>query len=234
MSQADQPASAGSPNVRFSEELWSGIEATYQAILEHPFITGLTDGSLERAAFEFYVVQDAHYLREYARALSVAAARAPAEGDIAMFNEHAAGAIAVERSLHEGFFADLGLSEEDAARTPMAPTNVAYTSYLIATAYGGSFDELLGAVLPCYWIYREVGQSLLERGSPDPLYGRWIETYGGKEFAEVVRSVLALTDRLGPELTPAMRASVAQHFATTSRYEWMFWDMGYRRERWPI
>jgi thiaminase/transcriptional activator TenA len=24
------------------------------------------------------------------------------------------------------------------------------------------------------------------------------------------------------------------HFRTTSRYEWMFWDMGLRTERWPI
>ncbi|MGH2763657.1 MAG: thiaminase II [Thermoleophilaceae bacterium] len=234
MNQGGQSSSAPNSSDRFSAELWSGIEATYQAILEHPFIIGLTDGSLERAAFEFYVVQDAHYLREYSRALSVAAARAPAERDIAMFNGHAAGAIAVERSLHEGFFAHFGLSEEDVARTPMTPTNLAYTSYLIATAYGGSFPELLGAVLPCYWIYWEVGKALLERGSPDPLYGRWIETYGGEDFAEVVGAVLALTDRLGPGLSPPERASVARHFTTTSRYEWMFWDMGYRRERWPI
>jgi thiaminase (transcriptional activator TenA) len=222
------------PDERFSAELWSGIEDTYGAILGHPFITGLGDGSLEREAFEFYVVQDAHYLREYSRALSVAAARAPAEADIAMFNEHAAGAIAVERSLHEGFFGEFGLSEADVAATPLAPTNLAYTSYLLATAYGGSFSDLLGAVLPCYWIYWEVGKSLLDMGSPDPLYARWIETYGGTEFAEVVEAVLALTDRLGPELSPAERRSAARHFATTSRYEWMFWDMGYRRERWPI
>jgi len=65
-----------SPVGRFSEDLWSGIGDTYQAILEHPFVIGLTDGSLDRSAFEFYVIQDAHYLREYARALSVAAARA--------------------------------------------------------------------------------------------------------------------------------------------------------------
>ncbi len=234
MGHGSKLAGAPSASDRFSTELWAGIESTYEAILEHPFITGLTDGSLRRPAFEFYVVQDAHYLREYARALSVAAARAPVEGDIAMFNEHAAGAIAVERSLHAGFFTDLGLSEEDIAGTPMAPTNRAYTSYLIATAYGSSFPELLGALLPCYWIYREVGQALLDRGSPDPLYARWIETYGGEEFAAVVGAVIALTDRLGPELSPAERASVAQHFATTSRYEWMFWEMGYRRERWPI
>lgn len=141
----DEPAPA--PGA-FTAELWSGIEDTYQAILDHPFVAGLTDGSLERESFSFYIVQDAHYLREYARALSVAAARAPQEADIAMFAQHAAGAIAVERSLHEAFFRDFGLSEDDVARTPVAPTCLAYTSYLLATAYGGSFPELLGAVLP--------------------------------------------------------------------------------------
>jgi len=220
--------------VSFSARLWAGVEDVYAEILAHPFVTGLASGELDRGAFGFYVVQDAHYLREYARVLSVAAARAPSEGDIAMFNEHAAGAIAVERSLHEGFFADFGLGEEDVAGTPMAPTNLAYTSYLIATAYGGSFGDLLGAVLPCYWIYWEVGKALIEKGSPDPVYGRWIETYSSQEFAEVVTAVLALTDRLGPALSQPQRASAARHFATTSRYEWMFWEMGYRRERWPI
>ncbi len=218
----------------FTAELWAGIEDTYQAILEHPFVSGLTDGSLEQESFAFYVVQDAHYLREYARALSLAAARAPLEEDIAMFAQHAAGAIEVERSLHEGFFRDLGLTEDEVARTPVAPTCLAYTSYLLATAYGGSFPELLGAVLPCYWIYWEVGKALLAQGSPDPLYRRWIETYGGEDFAEVVRAVLSLTDRLGPDLSVAEHSRAARHFAITARYEWMFWDMGYRRERWPL
>jgi thiaminase/transcriptional activator TenA len=136
-----------------------------------------------------------------------------------------AGAIAVERSLHEGFFARFGLSEEDVARTPMAPTNLAYTSYLIATAYGGSFPELLGAVLPCYWIYWEVGKALLERGRRTPSMGA-----GSRPTA--VRS--SPRDRLGPELSPAERASAGRHFASTSRYEWMFLGHGYRSERWPI
>jgi thiaminase/transcriptional activator TenA len=218
----------------FSRALWSGIEETYAAILEHPFVAGLRDGSLERESFQFYVIQDAHYLREYARALSVASARAPSEGDIKMFAEHSAGAIAVERELHETFFAEFGLSEADVAGTPMAPTNLAYTSYLLATAYGGSFPDLLGAVLPCYWIYQEVGKELLASGSPDPVYSRWIETYGGEEFAEVVQAVLDLTDRIGPELSATERDRVTTHFNTTSRYEWMFWDMGLRREAWPV
>jgi thiaminase (transcriptional activator TenA) len=221
------------PPQPFSQALWSGIEEIYTAILEHPFIAGLTDGTLDRDAFRFYLVQDAHYLREYARALSVAAARAPTEPDIAMFAQHAAGAIEVERSLHESFFRDFGLSNEQVASTPMAPTNLAYTSYLLAVAYGGSFSEALGALLPCYWIYWKVGTELLDRGSPDPLYRRWIETYGGEEFAAVVHAVLEFTDRLGPELSQRDRCRTAERFQTTSRYEWMFWDMGHRQEQWP-
>ncbi|HZE05822.1 MAG TPA: hypothetical protein VE127_11390 [Solirubrobacteraceae bacterium] len=94
----------------FSAYLWSEIEEICAAILSHRFIAELTDGTLERDAFRFYVIQDAHYLREYTRALSVAAARSPSEPDIAMFPQHAAGAIEVERSLHESFFSDFGLS----------------------------------------------------------------------------------------------------------------------------
>jgi len=217
-----------------TRRLWTAIEGVYDRILAHPFLLGMQDGSLPRDAFRFYVVQDAHYLREYARALSLAAARSPAEDAILMFDRHAAGAMEVERSLHEGFFRDFGLSEGEVAATPMAPTNLAYTSYLLATAYGGSFPECLGAVLPCYWIYWEVGKSLLASGSPDPLYARWIDTYGGEEFAAVVQEVLDLTDRVGAEVGDPERARMERHFVTTSRYEWMFWDMGWHQEPWPV
>jgi thiaminase (transcriptional activator TenA) len=89
-------------------------------------------------------------------------------------------------------------------------------------------------VLPCYWIYWEVGKALIDQGSPDPLYKRWIETYGGEEFAAIVRAVLALTDRVGGGLSGREAGRVGEHFLTTSRYEWMFWDMGYRKEKWPL
>jgi thiaminase/transcriptional activator TenA len=220
--------------VSFTARLWAGIEDVYAEILRHPFIGGLTSGELPEEAFRFYVVQDAHYLREYARALSVCAARAPDEAAIAMFAQHAAGAIAVERELHDSFFADFGIGAAEVAATPMAPTNLAYCSYLLASAHGASFAEALGAVLPCYWIYREVGAELLQRGSPHPLYARWIATYGGEEYDAVVRAVLELADRVGPRLSEADRAAAAARSAVTARYEWMFWDMGWRREQWPV
>jgi thiaminase/transcriptional activator TenA len=218
----------------FTDELWSSIDEIYDAILAHPFLTGLTDGTLPAEAFRFYVVQDALYLTHYARALSICAAKAPTDAAIEMFNNHAAGAVAVERSLHEGFFQEMGLSPETVAATPLTPTNLAYCSYLLATSYAGSFAEALGAVLPCYWIYWEVGKALLAQGSPNPLYRRWIDTYGGEEYAAAVTTVLELTEQIGAELGPAERRAMAAHFEITSRYEWMFWDSALEMESWPI
>ncbi len=218
----------------FTGELWRSIEGVYGAILAHPFLRGLTHGTLTEERFRFYILQDALYLREYARALSLAGVRSPDDNALVMFNEHSGGAIAVERSLHEGFLKDLGITQDDADRTGATPTTLAYTSYLLKTATLGDYPEVLGAVLPCYWIYREVGKTLLERGSPNPLYERWIATYGGEEFGALVEAVLDLTDEVCEDLNPAQKAHVVEAFTITSRYEWMFWDAAWRLEGWPI
>jgi thiaminase (transcriptional activator TenA) len=151
-----------------------------------------------------------------------------------MFNEHAAEALRVERALHEGFFREFGLSADDVLATPLAPTNVAYTSYLLAVAYGRPFHEAVAALLPCYWIYWEVGKALERAGSTDALYSRWIGTYASDAFGDVVRGVLAATNAMAAPLTAAERDAMRRHFVTTSRYEWMFWDMGHRLEDWPV
>jgi thiaminase/transcriptional activator TenA len=219
---------------RFTEELWRGSADIYDAILGHPFLAGLTDGSLPQDAFVFYVVQDALYLRDYAKALAAVASRAPDTTGTEMFARHAADVISVERTLHNSLLGDLGIDPASVEKAEAAPTTLAYTSYLLATACGGSYAEGTGAVLPCYWIYWEVGKELLRRGSPDPRYQKWIGTYGGEDFGDVVREVIAVTDALGPGLAPAERALVHRHYRATSRYEWMFWDMGYRKQAWPL
>jgi thiaminase/transcriptional activator TenA len=219
---------------RFTDELWRGIADIYGAILAHPFLAGLTDGTLPADAFAFFVVQDALYLQRYAQALAVVASRAPTSAGTEMFARHAAGIVTVERELHDSLLADLGLEPESIDQAEPAPTTLAYTSYLMAASRGGSYAEGVGTVLPCYWIYWEVGKELLRRGSPDPRYQKWIDTYSGDEYGDEVREVLDVAEVLGRELAPAERDRVREHFRATSRYEWMFWDMGYRQETWPV
>jgi thiaminase/transcriptional activator TenA len=221
-------------NDSFSGQLWQGITGIYRAILAHPFLAGLTDGSLPHDAFAFYVIQDALYLRRYSEALAEVGRRAPSAAEAGMFARHAAEAVEVEQALHGSLLADLGVDPARIGAAEPAPANLAYTSYLLATVCTGSYAEGVGAVLPCYWIYWEVGRELLRRGSPDPRYQRWIDLYGSEDFGKVVREVLAVADTMGPGLAAPERDRVHRHFRVTSRYEWMFWDMGYRKETWPV
>lgn len=219
---------------RNRERLWDHIDGIYRQICEHPFVTGLTKGTLGRNQFRYYLVQDGHYLRGYARALAVCAAKAPIESELTMFAEHASAAITAEAELHAGLLADLGLGVEAAAALPIAPTTQAYTSFLLAVTAAGSYAEAVAAVLPCYWVYARVGEHLQRHGSPEPLFARWIDTYAGQEYQAVVEAVLAVTDRIGRHVPSAEWERMRRHFHTAARYEWMFFDAAYRMEDWPV
>jgi thiaminase/transcriptional activator TenA len=225
----------------FTDELWWSITPTYDAILGHPFLTGLTDGTLHPDAFAFYpdafafyLCQDALYLGRYAQALAVLGGRAPEAGDVAMFARHAAGAIEVERHLHESLLPQLGIDPATLAATEMAPVTLAYTSYLLATVHGGSYVEGVAAVLPCYWIYWEVGKALVATGSPNAVYQRWIDAYASEQFAAAVQRVLDAANRSTADLPAGRLALIRRHYLTASRYEWMFWDAAFRMEEWPV
>jgi thiaminase (transcriptional activator TenA) len=218
----------------FTDDLWRGVTGIYEAILKHPFLSGLADGSLPDETFAYYVVQDSLYLKQYGHTLAAIASRAPDASETEMFARHFIGVVAVEQQLHDDLLGDLGIDPAAADAAEMAPTNLAFTSYLVATARGGSYAEGVGAVLPAYWIYWEVGKELRRRGSPDPRFQRWIDTYSGADYGSYVQEVLDLTNRLGAGLSEAERARLNWYFRISSRYEWMFWEMGYRRESWPI
>jgi thiaminase/transcriptional activator TenA len=218
----------------WTARLWTSAEAIYARIIEHPFLAGLTDGTLPESSFAYYLAQDAHYLRDYARALAVVGAKAPTHPDIAMFGRHAAETVEVEMALHSTLLPQLGVDPALLDAVPSSPTTTAYTSYLLASCYGGSFAEGLAAVLPCYWIYQRVGDALLQRGSPDPRYQRWIDAYAGEEFAATVAEVLAVADRTGAALGADEAHRAGGHFVATARYEWMFWDAAWREEPWPV
>ena len=218
----------------FTGELWAAGSPVYESILRHPFLTGLSDGTLDQRAFRYYVVEDAHYLTEFARTLSILASKAPRDEWIVAFDRDAVATLEAERALHESYFKDFGLSEAELRSRPPAPTTLAYTSYLLATAHSSPFAEALSSVLPCYWIYAEVGKALSRKGSPYPLYQRWIDNYGSEAYEATVESVLGIMDEAAREEGPSSRSRMIRHFVTTSRYEWMFWDMGYRQEAWPV
>jgi thiaminase/transcriptional activator TenA len=216
----------------FTGNLWHQIKPIYDAILAHPFLNQMADGSLSRERFVFYMKQDSLYLQEFSRALATAGARAPNVESMLFFVNSAHTCAVVERALHESYFKDFGVTL-DVGR---APANFAYSSYLLATSATASYRVAIAALLPCFWIYREVGEELVSRaasGLDSNPYARWIETYSSEEFSASVDRAIALVEAAAGEANDKERAEMAQAFEYSSRLEWLFWDAAFRLETWP-
>ncbi|SDA22189.1 thiaminase (transcriptional activator TenA) [Methylobacterium sp. UNC378MF] len=224
---------AGGPG-SFSQEAWLRNAAAYETIRSMPFNAELAAGTLPQGRFRHYIVQDAHYLIGFGRALSLAAAKAPDPDAIVQFSRAAQEAIVVERALHGGFFHDYGIGPEMFAATPLTPACDHYVCYLLATAYAESFAVLCAALLPCFWIYKAVGDDIFARAAPGNPYRAWIDTYAGADFAEAVAAMIAATDRAALAASDPERARMHQAFAQATRLEWQFWDGAYRDAAWPL
>ncbi len=219
--------------MKLTETFWQNIAPIYNSILSHPFNQELISGALSREQFEFYIKQDALYLMDFAKALSLIAARSDGATRIIDFIKFAEGAIVAERGLHE-FYLDFYGTTLDVSYAPACFT---YTNYMLATASLRSYEEGIAALLPCFWIYREVGNFIFSKSSVLPSYNknpykRWIETYSSPEFSAVVDKMLAITDEVGGVATESLRKKMNEAFVYSSRLEWLFWESAYRLELW--
>jgi thiaminase/transcriptional activator TenA len=218
--------------MKFTQRLWQEIQPVYSAILDHAFIRELSEGTLSRERFAFYMKQDALYLREFSRALAITGARSPETADMQAYLGFASGAIVVESALHETYFREFGIALDVDA----SPACFAYTQYLLSTAALGTYPEALAALLPCFWIYREVGGEIAGRAAPrlnDNPYARWIATYSGEEFSVSVDRAIETTERVAQNTTETDRQLMSRAFQRSSRLEWRFWDSAYQLESWP-
>ena len=219
---------------QFSADAWRRNQPIYQKILEMPFNTELASGALAESRFRHYMVQDAHYLEGFARALSLASAKGLNADHVVHFAAAAQTAIVVERSLHADYFARFSISRGDFAITQPSPACDHYVSYLLRMAALQPFEVVLAALLPCFWIYREAGKHILSHAAVPNPYQAWIETYSGQEFDAAVDAVIAVTDAVAMNASSSTIAAMHLAFTRATQLEWMFWDSAYQLETWPV
>lgn len=223
------PVPAGEAVVKpagpWTAALWAAGGETWHQILDLPFVRALGDGTLDEDLFAFYLDQDALYLRDYSRALATLSARA----DTAEAQVHwAAGAheaIAAESQLHEGWLANR------ARLGGPSPITMGYTNFLRASAAGDDYVVGAAAILPCYWLYEEVGAVLSSQNHADHPYAEWLSLYGGEEFAAEVERSLAEVERAFEAASPAQRVRAARAYLSACVYEREFFDQAHRALR---
>jgi thiaminase (transcriptional activator TenA) len=218
----------------FSDDAWARNAPIYQAIIDHPFNAELAAGTLDMDRFRNYMLQDGVYLIAYSRALSVAAARAGNTAHMVAFAESARSAVVVERALHENYFDKFGISPDEVLATEPSPTALGYNNFLMATAYHGPFEVAVAAILPCFWVYWEVGTHINKTVSGNNPFMAWIDTYVDEVYATTVKQAIRIADDIAEDASPAVLGQMHDAFRRGIQLEWLFWDAAYRKEGWPI
>ena len=216
----------------FSQEVWQRNLDLYQKTLALPFNQELAQGTLSKEVFSHYVIQDAHYLLAYGRALAICAAKAFEADDVIQFAEAARIAIVVERSLHDGFMQEFDITKKEFESTPLTLACHHYTSFLTATAWSESYPVVLASLLPCFWIYAEVGKDIVKNSIENNPYQAWVDTYSGEEFNEAVRNVIATIDKVAARCDADTVEKMHHAYTTAAKLEWLFGDSAYDQRQW--
>ncbi|WP_458209238.1 thiaminase II [Haladaptatus sp. NG-SE-30] len=217
----------------FSDHLLEQGESIWEAQKNHPFVRELAAGTLDEEAFLHWVRQDYRYLLDYARVFSLAGTKADDEETMTHLLDVAHTILDYEMDLHREFAEQYGIDRDELEQVQKSPTCVAYTNFLVRTAYEGSIAEISAAIYPCGQGYFDIAQHMAELAEGDHRYTPFIEKYTSDEFEEAVAWMRDFVDRCG-ERYPDEYEAMREAFLTSARLEHQFWEMAYTQETWDV
>ncbi|MEC1179747.1 thiaminase II [Metasolibacillus meyeri] len=220
----------------FSNHLFKKVEPVWNSYLEHPFVKGIGEGSLDKEKFIHYMKQDYVYLIEYARIFAIGSAKANDLKTMTIFANLLHGTMNFEMDLHRAYAARFGISNEDLENTEPSATMTAYTSYMLNQAQLGGVENTIAAVLACAWSYNWIGKKLVEwpGALEHEFYGDWVKTYSSDEFTKIAEDCIGLINDIAKGKQEDELKKLEEIFVKTSYFEYMFWDMAENISMWPV
>lgn len=224
----------------FAQRCREHAAEAWGASFDHPFVRALVDGSLDPDRFRFYQMQDARYLEAIADAFVLIGTRCPDPDDKLWFVAAADRALRTERSLHLAYGEELDYGPEEIRELELTPNNRAYQNHMLERTQRATQLEALAAVTPCPWLYRELGQHILEDlgGSVDDdhPYANWIRRYAEPDPEETmdIGELLGRLDTWARQHDEPARTRAREAFKVSARYEYLFWEQAWSRQEWPV
>jgi thiaminase len=207
-----------------ARDWWEKIAPIRTAIYDLAFIRSLADGTLANDPFVWYIAQDAVYVKNYSITLAAASKLAPTPAEQLFWDTCSKDAVATELELHAKWLPkDTMFSAESSPVTPK------YVNHLLKVSEGGCYEELIAAVLPCFWIYEDVGSRLVQHAVPENPYAAWLKNYGDPAFGELNREAIKIvtTRAAGASLDTREKMWIA--FELSSQYELEFFAIPLER-----
>jgi len=223
-------------NRTFTEIVRKQTRPYWEGSFLHPFILELQQGQLAKEKFRYYLIQDAYYLHHFSKIYQKVAELTDNSILREQMNANGKALAQGELLIRASFFEELRITEEEVQNTPIAPTTYHYVSHMYRQLAEGNAIVTAASLLPCAWLYFEIGQTLQKRKvqSPEPLYQRWIETYGNIEASKAIEKECLLLNRLYDESQSKVeQAQMISAFVISAKMEFSFWEMAYQLETWP-
>lgn len=212
-----------------SMRLHSAAANIWEKCLEHPFVKGIGDGSLDKKKFQYFMLQDYLYLFDYAKVFAMGVVKSRDPELMRIFAANVDATLNGEMKIHKAYMKRLEITEEEVFKVKPALDNLSYTNYMLSVAQTGGPMEIVAAILACSWSYAEIGQALskIPGAVSHPFYGEWIEGYASKEYSKTNASLIELMDSLSENASKEQLSYLEEIFINCSRYELGFWDMAW-------
>lgn len=205
--------------------LCNAVTELVHNILQHPFNQELAHGTLPKKVFNHYLEQDALYLSDFSKALAITAARLPNTHQSQQFLQLSLNAIQAENALHLNYLGKQPTKQQ-------SPACFMYTNFILKMASLSSVEEAVACLLPCFWVYRDVGRKIAVLSSQNNPYHDWITLYAGEEFNQSVDAIVQITNDLGDTASEAIKDKMCAAFVQSTQLEWLFWDGAYHQKTW--
>ncbi|WP_124053836.1 bifunctional hydroxymethylpyrimidine kinase/phosphomethylpyrimidine kinase [Arcanobacterium ihumii] len=217
------------PQGKWTKLLWQLATPALEETWELPFLADLRSGNLDPWEFTVYQRQDALYLDGYARALSLLAVVATDPQESVFWSTSSSNAILVEQELHREWLASHS-DDEFSEATQLDPSTVStgYINHLLSVCATEDYCVGIAAVLPCFWIYAELGERLSEYNFPDHPYKRWLDTYHDPGFIEATSQVIKYLELAMENSGSKTRERATTAFLTSCIWEKEFFDQSSR------
>jgi thiaminase/transcriptional activator TenA len=231
-------------NIKLSTQAWKKSQKIIEAIIHHPFNQALIKSCLDSKIFLYYIEQDIYYLDVFSRCHALIAGRIDKKYRRA-FLKYAESAFVEQEMVHDFFIKllnkdvnidqDINIFNKNIEKNiekkeSLTVSTISYTNYLLSTCALAPVEVAVAAILPCFWVYREVGLFIAKHAvAENNRYSHWIKTYSSEEFSELVNEVIHIFDTLGQEASSKTREEMCDAFYKSTCLEWHFWNDVYQK-----
>ena len=213
--------------MKLSEILFAKTKELWDEASSKPFVIDMAKGTLDKALFRRYMLQDYLYLQYYIAILNEIKGICGDEKTAGFLDEIIAGTTREAETVHRSNMEELGITDEELSRSVSFPVITEYESYMRGCVEEYGLLGGLTALLQCSWVYAYIAEKTISKYSDEiskSEYGSWFEAYSCQSYLDTNQMWIDLLDKQSEGSDEVLASKMCVIFERCARFENEFWD----------